>query len=96
MNTKDQPKNDCFKCPHRGSGWRGSAHISCNLMDSTSGYLFSLLLVANKTKAIEIIEGQPPIEFDQYGVQNGWCFWPVNFDPTWITCKIKIKEDAVI
>jgi len=24
------------------------------------------------------------VEVDEYGVRNGWCLWPLNFDPIWI------------
>ena len=26
----------------------------------------------------------PEPKLDPYGVKRGWCFWPVNFDPTWV------------
>ena len=27
-------------------------------------------------------------EIHHFGVENGWCYWPVNFDPIWVDgCK---------
>lgn len=26
----------------------------------------------------------PKPDLDRYGVRSGWCFWPLNFDPTWV------------
>lgn len=30
-----------------------------------------------------------------YGIQQGWFFWPFNFDPTWLeTCDSYDKKDT--
>ena len=35
---------------------------------------------------------QTLIDFNPYGVASGWCSWPVNFDPTWVDCRLDIEK----
>ena len=45
-------------------------------------------------KAIENNLGEAAktlIKFDLHGVRNGWCFWPLNFDPVWVECYLPIE-----
>lgn len=59
----------------------GNAHISCHHPE-TKGYsaLFSLVFVSRA----EVKYNELKVVGDKYGVEQGWCIWPVNFDPVWI------------
>jgi hypothetical protein len=38
------------------------------------------------------------ITLNRYGIEQGWCMWPIDFDPTWVTeCSFfEEKDDASV
>jgi hypothetical protein len=28
---------------------------------------------------------------EEYGINKGWCAWPINFDPVWVKCEIPFE-----
>lgn len=36
--------------------------------------------------------GEVLLRFDPHGIKNGWCMFPVNFDPTWVECYLPIEK----
>ena len=35
---------------------------------------------------------QAHVEGNQHGINNGWFYWPFNFDPTWLISCDGFKE----
>jgi len=87
-------KNNCYECPMRGEV-AGSVHSSCSLFDDPKVNILTTIAVSvGKLQAI-VMDEVPVIQFDAYGVESGWCAWPVNFDPVWVKCTVnmdKIKQ----
>lgn len=90
--TQPQPqKNDCYTCKHRKS-ILGSAHSACSVFGDVNPLMIELLYLAGKS--IRIRNGDDVLlEVDEYGARMGWAAWPINFDPTWITCRLPLLED---
>lgn len=90
-------KNNCYNCPHRGEV-SGSAHSRCNhpAFTGKNGLAVAMhfaerpgtKMVAETTDGEEIVL----LEFDPHGVRNGWCLFPINFDPVWVTCRLPVEE----
>ena len=36
---------------------------------------------------IQCVKPDPKITSDDHGIRNGWFFYPLLFDPTWMTSK---------
>jgi hypothetical protein len=85
-------KNNCYECPLRQS-LDYSAHSKCNLFqnDLEAEFLVSMQVMSG---AIKSISGNNKVllSFNQHGVENGWCAWPLNFDPVWVECKIDVEK----
>lgn len=76
--------NECYKCKYRGTV-PGDCHSCCKHPLVTEGdypELENLLSAWTgiHSKAHEELE----IEGDQYGREQGWFAWPINFDPVWL------------
>ena len=93
---------DCHNCKHVGN-IVGSAHRCClhpavNALNSIvlvgqicSGNTKPLGSVVNKENGEEI---SPIIKINPTGINGGWAYWPINFDPTWIeTCLLFDKKE---
>lgn len=92
----EKKQNDCYKCPHR-SEIENSVHSKCNVLDENVSLSMSLSVSSGVVDGIYSNKhGNHLLKFDTYGVKNGWCNWPVNFDPKWVQCflPIKKKEDG--
>ena len=84
-------KNNCYECPMRGEV-AGSAHSSCSLLGNPKvNILTSIAVSVGKVQAI-VMDEVPVIKFNAHGAQNGWCFWPVNFDPVWVDCTVDMEK----
>jgi hypothetical protein len=81
---KVKPGNDCFNCPYRANV-PGSAHSACNHQVIKPGVVTAMGLIGNPT-ALE-----PYIKINPIGIRGGWAIYPINFDPTWITCTLNIE-----
>lgn len=48
----------------------------------------NLIHVRNKMVIDKLIHSLK-LKFDENAIKNGWCTWPINFDPVWVTnCEI--------
>ena len=87
------PKPDCYKCKYRGNV-PGDTHSCCRYPGNDTG-LFSFFEKSNFINMIKL-----NIKAEKHGVNMGWFFWPVNFDPVWLlncdgfTPKESKNEDA--
>lgn len=78
--------NDCYNCPYCRE-LTGSAHKACVHPDFSPHILAAVSIMKNQRVY------EPGIIIDEIGRRGGWANWPVNFDPTWITCNLKIETD---
>lgn len=85
-------KNNCYQCPHRGEV-PGSVHSSCSFF---KGELKAKLSVLSMMGVLPTLTddktGKDLISFHPHGVSKGWCMWPANFDPVWVTCNLPIEK----
>lgn len=93
---KAREKNSCATCRHASPVHGSSHHISCGLIDN-AGLQFGLLgmvhqmAAASKENAFIKINGDT-IKFNPHGIQNGYCNWPINFDPIWVDCYLNTDK----
>ena len=80
---------NCQNCKHKGSVVTGSSHhISCRLVGDLAAQIEVAMYyklgwkfeVPDKTTR----EQKPLIVLNPHGVRNGWCDWPLQFDPIWV------------
>lgn len=70
---------DCYRCAHRRD-IPGDAHSRCVALGDS-------LLGAITARAIA--ESAVLLVLHPHGVSRGWCEWPLNFDPVWVSdCKL--------
>ena len=85
---------NCYECLYRGT-IPGDAHSRCDHPSvNQSGNMFEALadLISGKN---DHCATDLNIHANQHGVQNGWFFWPVNFDPVWLeNCDGFIPKDG--
>ncbi len=67
----------CLKCKHCGSSWGG--HVSCHFPSVDPDDIESLCLGLNAPVAQML-----NIKAEKHGIENGWFFWPMNFDSGWL------------
>lgn len=87
----------CNKCKYNGGIVSGSSHhISCNLFKKLfddRALEAEWLFLAGKFDIL--IQGESAIKRNPYGIQNGWCDYPIQFDPCWIDdCKFYTDESS--
>lgn len=83
--------NNCYKCPYRHS-IPGSAHSACH-HPGISLELRGKILMRSflGDKPVLKLNEEPVLEINDNGFKMGWAYWPHNFDPVWITCKIPLE-----
>ncbi len=74
---------NCYQCKYHGS-IPGDAHYCCrhpSIQNYPLGKLISMfvggMIISEDTKELNI-------KLNPHGVKNGWCYWPINYDPTWV------------
>jgi len=84
---KSSTKTNCYECKHRG-GVDYSHHSSCKhpiLSTVPGGDFLPLFWMLKGLKSP--FEKRLNVTYSQHGFNNGWFFWPMNFDPVWLeTC----------
>jgi hypothetical protein len=82
-------QHDCSKCKFNGGIVPGSGHhIKCDFPENFTKDSFTPLL----TMAQVVRHHQSPFYkdstdtpvFSAHGIKNGWCDWPMQFDPIWV------------
>ena len=83
----------CYNCKFRGSV-PGSAHSSCqvlrNRFEDPNNPKVILLEMACAFGGTRLQLGDKEIiKIDPHGKNNGWAYWPLDFDPVWVSeCQI--------
>ena len=86
--SQSSTKPNCYECKHRRGG-TFSHHSSCEhpIFDLVPGGGF--LQLAYMQKGVRSpYEKKLNVSYSKHGFNNGWFFWPINFDPVWLeTCE---------
>ena len=85
--SKQPAKPNCYQCKHRDCV-SYSAHSQCKhpILDVIEASQFIPLLYMMKGLRSPF-EKKLNVTYNQHGFNNGWFFWPINFDPVWLyTC----------
>lgn len=82
-------KHDCSKCKFNGGITPGSGHhIKCDFPEYfTKDSLTPLLSMAQVVRQHKSPFSKGDIitpRFNGHGIRNGWCDWPLQFDPIWV------------
>jgi hypothetical protein len=85
--NKDK-KFNCYNCEYR-EPCAGSAHSQCKhpsikKQDPMVELMAIFASVGRVTPPDTVYPKSMHMKFNEYGVRNGWCIFPVNFDPLWI------------
>ena len=88
---------NCSKCKHKGPVVTGSSHhISCRLVGDFAKQMvvYNLYLSGKQFVVTDKTTGEqkPLIVLNPHGVKNGWCDWPLQFDPIWIESCLGYTE----
>ena len=67
----------CYDCCHRRTVI-GNTHSECAHPEAKVVGNLLLMRSGNIPKTELNIKG------NQHGINNGWFYWPTNFDPTWL------------
>ncbi len=81
------PKSNCYTCIHRGN-FEGSAHSCCERFPLDMRLKIGMMYMKGAEIALEnkqTSEKIPTVKLDPHGVKNGWCDWPIQFDPVWVS-----------
>lgn len=89
---------NCHSCKYSRS-IPGDCHISCGaivLSSESAAKIFAAVSTGIPVllKAVTDVTG---LSFDAHGIQSGYCMFPFNYDPIWISgeCKLrKLSEDT--
>jgi hypothetical protein len=76
---------DCYSCVHRREV-PGSTHSACGLVgDEMDRFKVAAIYMQGRRIVAEYNGTKTPlVELNSHGVKNGWCLWPVDFDPVWV------------
>ena len=86
-------KNDCYLCPHSEKVAGSSHHLKCTLMTEEEALFAAISVISMAAQPITDKETREmKLKFNQHGVKNGWCTWPINFDPIWVECYLKVPQ----
>jgi hypothetical protein len=72
---------NCFECIHHDT-IPGNAHLLCKHPEGKNPA--NMLLAYFRQQACNPNLGVLGIVVNEHGLQNGWVFWPLNFDSIWI------------
>ena len=75
--SSENKKPNCYECIHR-RGLMGDAHSRC--AHPEAGESRSLGPLGRAVDAAKKLG----VTGNLHGIQNGWFFWPSNFDPVWL------------
>lgn len=91
MDNTEPQKNDCSKCKHSQLVPGSSHHRKCNAFPPEVGISLLKHLSTGRIPSVKMDDVEKVV-LSNWGVKNGWAFWPINFDPIWITCTLT-KDD---
>lgn len=84
--------NNCYNCPFR-KPCVGSAHSRCTVLGEGQEALLFAAALQQRPDTKFVSGDEDLLTFDRYGVESGWCMWPINFDPTWVKCNLPLNQE---
>lgn len=92
MEQEERKQNNCYSCKFRAEV-PGSAHSECTVPSKETGLKIAFEIAKGRIPTITNKDtGEVLLELHKHGVRNGWCMWPLNFDPVWVTCRLPLDE----
>lgn len=75
----------------------GSTHVQCGQVIKDAGIEISMVVSLNPLGAEAEFKRTMGFGFDPHGVRSGWCAFPLNYDPVWLTgtCRIFEIQDVI-
>lgn len=93
--------SNCYSCKHR-QNVPGDCHSSCGHPVHQNGEMamgIAMAIMIQDRSALAVIKDATGLSFNPHGVQNGWCSFPMNYDPSWVQgeCKLfnKIEVETI-
>jgi len=90
--------NPCKECPHHELALSSGHHQKC-IHPAIEDKQFEILALLMSGKNITITskdanEEFKMIELNAHGVREGWCNWPIDFDPIWVeACGLRRLDE---
>lgn len=82
---------NCHECQHARS-IPGNAHTQCGHPKLAGGNGLMALMVVMQCGKFKPFG----MTFSAHGIKNGWCNWPLVFDPIWVNSCNQFQAKAVI
>lgn len=83
--------SDCNSCQFKRN-IPGDCHISCGhpvfTSDPNLAFKVNIALMTGNQKLIKPYLG---LDFSEYGISSGWCSFPVNYDPIWVSGECNLR-----
>ena len=82
-------KPNCYECKYRRS-LAGDCHSSCAHPKANGGDnpLMALMAIFASVGRVAPVMGEGAkglnVKFSEWGIKQGWCNFPWNFDPVWL------------
>ena len=70
----------------------GDAHISCDcpfIRSLKEQGIDPIMITISQTRMISLA-AQLGLTINKHGYQNGWCCFPINFDPIWLEGECRL------
>ena len=83
-------RNDCKNCPY-AERIDGITHTRCS-HPIVPEVVPIILKNYPRRPELKDTDDNVLLSIDPVGYSSGYASWPVDFDPTWITCKLPISE----
>jgi hypothetical protein len=84
--------NNCYECPYHEKVGESS---TCNLLREDVFKMFVASMIKNSIiKNISDFDGNEIIRFDPIGFEIGDFFWPINYNPLWVTCEVDVNKQV--
>ncbi len=75
---------NCEECVFHGKLPR-THHLECNLVNFEDKIRVAVTILQGGRLSFATDDKEEiAVDFNLHGIANGWCHWPLNFDPIWV------------
>jgi len=87
---------NCHTCPFK-QNIPGDCHVACG-HPVVNGKNQFIVLSAVMRGSGHLLTQPLGLIFSEYGIQSGWCNFPINYDPAWLSgeCKLRSHYEAAV